>query len=327
MEFSPMRIAIVLPVFNDWISFRLLASEIDRVAADAKWEASIFAIDDGSVTEDIYTQVDFQFLGHLRVVEIVHLTHNVGHQRAIAIGLCHAVSLNEWDAVVVMDADGEDKPQAINILLDQFVVTPDKIIFARRGARNTSMRFKIFYALYRGLFSLLTGNEISFGNFCAIPRLWLQRVTQFPEIWNHLPGALMRSRLPYTTILIDRGQRYDGDSKMGFVSLISHGLSSMSVFVEAVLIRIIIATLIVSAICLVVIAGLVTIRMLSLWVTPGWTTTTVIGITMISIQSFLLSMISIFVVLQGRSTIKMPPAKIYGEFIRGREIYQKPRDM
>ena len=318
-----MHIAIIVPVFNDWVSFRFLVSEIDRVAADAKWEASIFAIDDGSVTGDTYTQTDFQSLSHLQAVEIVHLTHNVGHQRAIAIGLCHAISLNQWHAVIIMDADGEDRPQAINILLDQLAVAPENIIFAKRGARNTSMQFKIFYALYRNLFLLLTGNEISFGNFCAIPQLWLRRVIQFPEIWTHLPGALMRSRLPYATTLIDRGERYDGKSKMGFISLISHGLSSMSVFVEAVLIRIIIATCIVSAICLVIIAVLVAIRMLSLWVTPGWTTTTVIGIIMISIQSFLLSMISVFVVLQGRSTVKIPPAKMYGEFIRERDIFKK----
>ncbi len=143
------------------------------------------------------------------------------------------------------------------------------------------------------------------------------------SFWNHLPGALIRSKLPYASTLIDRGKRYDGKSQMGFISLISHGLSSMSVFVEAVLIRIIIATCIVSAICLVIIAALVAIRMLSLWVTPGWTTTTVIGVVLISIQSFLLSMISVFVVLQGRSTIKISPAKMYGEFIREREVFLK----
>jgi polyisoprenyl-phosphate glycosyltransferase len=161
--------------------------------------------------------------------------------RAIAVGLVDASRIPNIDAAIVMDADGEDRPNDLGRLIKAWEQQPSKIVVAKRVSRTENWSFRFFYHLYKLTFRLLTGKRISFGSFSILPRAALQALIHNPAIWNNLPAAIVRSRLPYTELDTKRGKRLAGRSRMNFESLAVHGFSAISVYTDVVLLRIIIA--------------------------------------------------------------------------------------
>ena len=133
-------LCIVVPIYNDWASMRVLLERLNAVAGTLETQFFIIAVDDGSTEEEQGQLGEVGRLTSLRGVEVVHLASNVGHQRAIAIGLCLAVERHGADAVLVMDGDGEDPPESIATLLDRAAGLKDVCIVAQRRKR-TEKRF------------------------------------------------------------------------------------------------------------------------------------------------------------------------------------------
>jgi len=318
------HIAIITPVFNDWTSFRQLVNEIDEVLAGTALEATVIAIDDSSTQsyeQSLFVTEKFRVI---RRVEIIHLARNSGHQRAIAIGLSYFERGHKADHIIVMDADGEDRPSDLKTLLDQQIKT-NEIVFAKRGQRKEGGAFQLFNRIYRLLFVILTGRQIPFGNFCAIPGHQLRQVVFLPEIWSHFAAGILRSGLPQSVITIDRGERYQGKSKMNFVALVMHGLSAFAVYTDILSVRMMLLTLIVIAATVVGAGVLVYIRYFTPLAIPGWATTVGFGLFMIMLQSFILLLSIAFNVLNSRTMPTYIPAKHYEDFILNVEVCYERR--
>lgn len=235
---SSKTIIILAPVYNDWESFARLLSELDRCASNLKdVSIDVIAIDDGSTESLCRTDYESRQYDHIRRIDLLHLVRNLGHQKAIALGVAYINANISCDLVIVMDADGEDQPQDIARLLEESNKSPKRIIFARRTRRSEGGVFRAFYFLYKVIFNLLTGREIAFGNFSLIPCSLLNRVAHLPEIWNHFAAGIMRANIPWSSIPTQRGKRYGGKSSMNFVALVIHGLSAISVYIEILTVR------------------------------------------------------------------------------------------
>lgn len=230
-----MKLALVVPVYNDWESYFELVNNLQLNESLAAYSITHYAVNDCSTDT-----IPNAFKGKFDNINILHCVRNLGHQKAIAIGLCYVQSISCPDAVVVMDADGEDRPKDVSVLIEAALNNPQRIFFAQRAKRYESGYFKMFYALYKSLFRSVTGECISFGNFSIIPGDLLYKVVHISEIWNNYPGGIMRSKLPYESIMVKRGNRYSGESKMTFVSLVIHGLSAMSVYLDVISVRLLI---------------------------------------------------------------------------------------
>lgn len=252
MEGPVQTIVILIPTFNDWESAGLLLESLEDVARDRSLDARVLFLDDGS-TEPLPAR--FASRCHaLSDVSVLRLRRNLGHQRAIAVGLVYAYQNLTCDAVVVMDGDGEDRPEDIPALLTQYEKT-GRIVFAARAKRLEHWSFRALYHVYRWLHLLLTGDHVRVGNFSVVPFPSLAQIVVIPEIWNHYAAAVIRSRLLFTTVPIARGPRLAGESKMNFVGLLLHGLSAFFVYGEIVGARLLIAI----AVALVLETGLVTL--------------------------------------------------------------------
>ncbi|HYC15503.1 MAG TPA: glycosyltransferase, partial [Stellaceae bacterium] len=155
------RIAVVTPVFNDWACFAALVAELSERYAGSGTSFDMIALDDGSTEPFDEAALALSPGGAVASVEVLPLATNLGHQRAIAIGLCAAVERGEAESVLVMDCDGEDRPADIERLLEASRENPARIIFAKRARRSESLAFRLCYALYKGLFRTLTGRGIS----------------------------------------------------------------------------------------------------------------------------------------------------------------------
>lgn len=235
------RIVILIPVFNDWEAAGLLLDGLDAVFTETSLSVEVLLVDDGS-TEMTPPGFGQRRFGALRTVDILRLRRNLGHQRAIAVGLVYVYENRPVQAVVVMDADGEDKPQDIPKLLERFEQGDRRsIVFAARSKRLERLPFRMLYQLYRWIHRLLTGDPVRVGNFSVVPFECLAKLVVVPEIWNHYAAAIIRSRIPFLSIPIARGKRVAGRSKMNFIGLLLHGLSAFFVYGEIVGARLLVA--------------------------------------------------------------------------------------
>jgi hypothetical protein len=320
-EIAVNKVRLVIPVYNDWTSFHILLHELDKVAASLPFQFFVSAINDGSIDEAMPTLGDLSALHHLVGFEIITLSVNVGHQRAIAIGLCVAVHDNDFDAILIMDADGEDPPQSIEALTRGIGDRKDFCLVAQRTKRVETASFKFFYLLYKCFFKLVTGKTISFGNFCILSSSYADRLVMISDLWNNLPAAILRSRLPIDRVPIHRGRRYAGKSKMNFTSLIVHGLSGISVYADTIFVRLLIlcVALVVASVFLV--GGLLTLRIFfPAHATPGWATTITFGLTIIILQVLFTALSSILMLLNNRVQRLVIPKLDYLPYVRNRRL-------
>lgn len=228
---TPYHLLVVIPVFNDWECINGVLPRLD--AAMAAYEdvraVSVLLVDDSSTTAP---EIDFPVSDAKAIskVSILRLKRNLGHQRAIGIGLTYAHAKLECDAVVVMDGDGEDRPEDVPRLLDGLREHQHKaIVFAERERRSESLLFKVFYHLYRLIHVVLTGIAVRVGNFSAIPARYLENFAVISETWNHYAAAVFTTSLPRAQVPIARGERIAGEPRMRFTSLVQHGLSALAV--------------------------------------------------------------------------------------------------
>jgi glycosyltransferase involved in cell wall biosynthesis len=314
------RLRFVVPVFNDWASFNILLRDLNQVAATLPFRVAVSSINDGSTDVPENSLADLSGLSNLESVEIIHLSVNVGHQRAIAVGLCVAVEDDNCDAVLIMDADGEDSPYMIEKLLRAAGDKDDFCVVAKRRKRSETLTFKLSYVVYKFIFKVLTGKEISFGNFSLLSKSYMRRLVRVADLWNNLPAAILRSRLPIEAVPVDRARRYAGKSNMNFTSLVVHGLSGISVYAETIFTRLLLLT-----VALVCLSGLAITTVLSLrfffpiHATPGWATTVSFGMVIILVQVLSVALSSILMLLNSRVQRLIIPIVDYKVYVDSRQ--------
>ncbi|RZU43354.1 glycosyltransferase [Edaphobacter modestus] len=318
------RLRLIVPVYNDWTSFNILLRELDEVAGTLPVRMLISAIDDGS-TQYPEELSNVAQLRNLEAVEIIHLYSNVGHQRAIAIGLATVAEDDDFDAVLVMDADGEDSPQAIGRLLEMAGNRRDFCVVAQRRRRSENLTFRLSYVVYKCAFRLLTGRQIAFGNFSLFSRSYVRRLVRVSDLWNNLPAAVLRSRLPIQALPVDRARRYAGQSKMNLTSLVVHGFSSISVYAETIFVRLLFLTLVLASISGVSITIVLSLRLFfPRFATPGWATTVSFGMVILLVQVLSVTLSSILMLLNSRVQRLIVPLADYKCFVDYRQQILSP---
>ncbi|WP_276500642.1 glycosyltransferase family 2 protein [Terrimonas pollutisoli] len=302
-------ITILCPLFNDTESLNRLLREMEKTFdALNHYNFTVLIVDDGS-TEPLRIQPSDSFS-----LQILHLQRNIGHQKALAIGLAYIKDQISCDKVLIMDSDGEDRPEdALQLLLTAEKRTSE-VIFAQRGSRREDLIFKLFYLLYKISFQLLTGRRISFGNYMVLPKASLDKIVYYSEIWNHLAGGIVKSGIAYSTIQTHKGVRYAGRSKMNFGKLLLLGLGAISVFMEIIAGRLLIFSFLLIAISLLIILSLLGIKLFTQLAIPGWTSTVMSSTLIVLLQSFLLSLITMFLYFSSESQRKFVPAHHYKDY-------------
>jgi len=300
-------LTVVMPVYNDWESAALLLPDIAAAFASKGAAIDVLMVDDGSIAPP---PESFAVAEPIRRVECLRLVGNVGHQRAIAIGLTELSTRADGHMVAVMDSDGEDRPEELARLVDLAHKSEGQVVVAQRSRRSEGLAFRLFYRLYVWTFRFLTGQRINFGNFSVLPRSLLRRVVADANIWNNFPAAIVRSKVPILYVPTQRGRRYVGTSHMNLVSLVGHGLGAISVFTEAVFVRV----LLFSALLLVFSAAISGVTLfLKLFTTlavPTWATTVLGFALVISIQALMMPVLMAFMLLNARSTVQQMPSAL-----------------
>jgi glycosyltransferase involved in cell wall biosynthesis len=311
------RVLLVIPVLDDWPSVDTLCRALDAVFQTLpEYEASVLLVDDGSTTEPVLGSL--ARCRSIRSCQILHLKRNVGHQRAIAIGLAYSQEHLPSSFVVVMDGDGEDRPEHVPELLRALAGSPAQAVFAERRKRFESLMFRVCYAAYKMLHRIMTGRSIRYGNFSAIRFDALPRLTVMSELWTHYAAAVALSKLPFTTVRLDRGKRYTGATKMKLDSLVLHGLAAMALY-PSVSIRVLVGSAFVGMLSGLVALVVIIVRVTTDLAIAGWTTTMIgFAVTLFSMTT-MLSLIFVFINLALRSLSVYLPIRDYTHFVRNHE--------
>ena len=229
-----MNIKILIPVYNDWKSVSKLVDEINGLSIDPKFQLSVIIINDASNHDRLSEE---KKLENIKSFKIINMKKNQGHARCIAVGLKYIFEKEEFDYVIPMDGDGEDRPVEILDLLNNIENSKGNSIVAKRVKRSESLLFKVCYQIHKIITLTFTGKSIKFGNFTCLSKSTIEKMLNEKATWNSFSGSLIKVENNLISIPSERGNRYFGPSQMSFYNLIKHSLSIISVFKTTVLIR------------------------------------------------------------------------------------------
>ena len=217
---------ILIPVFNDWESLLSLLNNIHTLKINNIAHIKVLIVDDCS-TEILNKKIEFD---SFKDIEIIKNSKNIGHGKSIAYGINYISKKNDFDYLIVMDGDGEDRPEEVKELILKSIDLPSLTITANRIKRSESAFFKLSYHLHKILTLVLTGYSIKFGNFMCIPRQDLNLIVSNKNLSVSFSGTIAKFIKNKTFIPSMRGVRYYGPTKMSFLKLIRHSLLIMSTF-------------------------------------------------------------------------------------------------
>ncbi len=228
------KVKILIPIYNDWDSLSKLLEEINSEANKIQEELSIIIINDCSSETKLIEVKNFD---KINSVKIINMKENRGHGRCIATGLKYIYENEEFDYIIPMDGDGEDRPQEIKDFIQNINYTPEKTIVGERVKRSESFFFRFCYSAHKVLTYFFTGQSIKFGNFTCLTKLTVEKMINEKATWSSFSGALAKVEKEKSMIPSTRGSRYFEPSKMSLINLVKHSLSIIAVFKAAVLIR------------------------------------------------------------------------------------------
>ena len=229
-----MKFTILIPIYNDWESVFKLLDDINFNIKSLDHEISILIVNDASNHD---RPIEKKILDNIRSVKILNMKVNQGHARCIATGLKYIYEKEDFDYVIPMDGDGEDRPEEISEFINHVQKSDDKPIVGKRIKRSEDLLFKICYQMHKLITFTFTGKSIRYGNFTCLPKTTVKKMINEKATWNSFSGSLRKIEKDLISIPSIRGIRYFGPSKMSFFNLLKHSLSIISVFKQTVLIR------------------------------------------------------------------------------------------
>ena len=229
-----MKFIILIPLYNDWKSVFKLLENIDLQIAEWDAEVSVLIANDASTEEKPKTDIIFK---KIKSVRVVNMKQNQGHARCNAAGLKYLTEKENFDYVIVMDGDGEDRPEELTLIFNKSMENPSKVITANRIKRSEGPFFRLLYECHKILTLVFTGKFIKFGNYSCLPKEAAAKLAKESCIWSSFSGSLMRIISDRESVPSIRGKRYYGPSQMNLFKLLIHSFSIIAVFKKFVIIR------------------------------------------------------------------------------------------
>ena len=229
-----MKIKILIPIYNDWKSALKLIENIDLILENSGHDISIFIVNDASTESFKSSKTIYK---NLSSIQILNMKKNMGHARCIATGLKYIFENSEFDFVIPMDGDGEDRPEEIKNFIDMAKNNLNKTIVGSRVKRSEGLFFKTSYLIHKIITFIFTGKIIKFGNFTCLPKKTVSRLINDKSSWSSFSGSLTKLEKNLISSPSERGLRYFGPSKMNFLNLLIHSFSIIAVFKTTVILR------------------------------------------------------------------------------------------
>ena len=229
-----MKIKILIPIYNDWNSVKLLINNIDKAVTDIEGNFSVIIINDASTQKKPDNFLSFK---NLKSVKIINMINNRGHGRCNAAGLKYIYEKEDFDYVIPMDGDGEDRPEEIKSLVNKIENTPMVSVVAKRVQRSEGPLFQLLYKIHKFVTFIFTGKNMNFGNYSILTKKDVEKIYSKASLWSSFSGTVKKNLKPLNEINSVRGLRYFGPSHMSLLKLLIHSFSIIAVFKYQVILR------------------------------------------------------------------------------------------
>ena len=228
------KITILISIYNDWESVFKLLKNIDLQITDWDAEVQVLMVNDASTEVRPKTELN---LRNIKSVRVMNMKKNRGHARCNATGLKFLIEKENFDYAILMDGDGEDRPEELTSLFNKSKENPLKTVTLNRIKRSEGLFFKLLYELHKILTYVFTGKLIKFGNYSCLPREDAIKLVKEACIWSSFSGSVTKVISDRISIPSIRGKRYFGPSKMNLFNLLIHSFSIIAVFKFSVFLR------------------------------------------------------------------------------------------
>ena len=229
-----MKIKILIPIYNDWQSLIKILENINSEISNLNYDFSVIIVNDASTESrsEISANID-----NFSSVKIINMKVNKGHARCNASGLKYIFDKEEFDYIIPMDGDGEDRPEEIKLLVSKMSENPERVIVGERIKRSEGIFFKFCYFIHKIITQTFTGKSIKFGNYTCLPKSIVEIMVNEKATWSSFSGSLTKISTDRISIPSIRGERYFGPTQMSFFKLLIHSLSIIAVFKFGVILR------------------------------------------------------------------------------------------
>ena len=228
------KIIILIPVYNDWESLQKLINEINENIKDFNNISFECVIVNDASTSQIPKIVRPSKFDHMK---ILNMRQNKGHARCNAFGIRYIFQNKNFDNLILMDGDGEDRPVEIKSLIKKNLENPKISVVAKRVKRSEGLLFQLLYQTHKLITIFFTGKNINFGNYCILTKDDVSKLHSEASLWSSFSGSVKKHIKFLQEIESIRGTRYFGPSQMSFFKLLIHSLSIIAVFRFQVLLR------------------------------------------------------------------------------------------
>ena len=228
------KFIILMPCYNDWPSIFKLLDNIDQEILELKGEFSVLIVNDGSNEKMPESKRVYK---HIKSVEVINMKKNQGHTRSNATGIRYLSKKEKFDYLILMDGDGEDRPEEIKLLVNKVLKNEDISVVAKRVKRSEGLVFSILYNLHKLITLVFTGRNMNFGHYSCLTKKDVDVISSKESLWGNYSGTVKKFVSQLNNIPCVRGMRYVQPSKMSFIKLVIHSFSILAVFRYQVLIR------------------------------------------------------------------------------------------
>ena len=228
------KIIILIPVYNDWESLNKLLSEInENIKSFNENNFECLIVNDASTIQPPELKKPSNFSS----IELLNMKENKGHARCNAFGIRYVLEKIDFDILILMDGDGEDRPIEIRDLIDKAISTPNTSVVAKRVKRSEGLFFQLLYQTHKIITYIFSGKNINFGNYSCLTKKDVKKLHAEASLWSSYSGTLKKIILEFGEIDSIRGKRYFGPSKMSLLKLLMHSFAIIAVFKYQVFLR------------------------------------------------------------------------------------------
>ena len=228
------KIVILIPVFNDWESLEKLIIEINEIISnfqDTRFECLV--VNDASTID----QPKLKRPSNIKSLEILNMRENRGHARCNAFGIRYIFQKKNFDYLILMDGDGEDRPTEIKDLVEAINNEPTVSVVAKRVKRSEGPFFQFLYQIHKLITLFFTGQNINFGNYSILTKEDVKKLHSKASLWSSFSGTVKKNIKSLNEVNSVRGLRYFGPSQMSLFKLLIHSFSIIAVFKYHVFLR------------------------------------------------------------------------------------------
>ncbi len=208
-----------MPCYNDWPSIFRLLENIDKEILELKGEFSVLIVNDGSNEKMPETKSVYK---NIKSVKVINMKKNQGHTRSYATGIRYLSKKENYDYYILMDGDGEDRPEEIKLLVNKVLKNDDVSVVAKRVKRSEGLIFSILYNLHKLITLVFTGRMMNFGHYSCLTKKDVDIISLKESLWGNYSGTVKKFISKLDNIPCIRGVRYVQPSKMSFIKLVIH---------------------------------------------------------------------------------------------------------